>query len=364
MSIDHEPSTGHGAAGDNLPVRTGTGTAEDPYFFPLGEHEHRRTDIDARAAKRAERQVAGLFAASALFTLLALISYIAIPVDAEFPTPLGTFNQLNFFLGLTFGLAVFCIGAGAIHWARKLMPDVEVTQQRHELKSTQEDREQAIEAFEEGAEASGFVSRPLIRRTLLGALTLFPLPIIFVLRDLYWRPGPEGKSPEDLLATTLWEKDVHIVTDPTRRKIKPEDLTVGSLVSAVPETLAEVEEAEGTLNARAKAAIILIRMDPGEIRSEQGPSEGPDMWSYQGILAFSKICTHAGCAIALYEHRTHHLLCPCHQSTFDLADAGKVIFGPAGRSMPQLAVSVDAEGYLVARGDFASPVGPSFWELG
>ena len=96
--------------------------------------------------------------------------------------------------------------------------------------------------------------------------------------------------------------------------------------------LDEVQEEEGNQNARAKASIILVRMKPQEIRSQQGEN-----WDYQGILAFSKICTHVGCPIALYQQRTHHLLCPCHQSTFDLADSGNVVFGPAAgacRSCP------------------------------
>jgi len=103
----------------------------------------------------------------------------------------------------------------------------------------------------------------------------------------------------------------------------------------------------------------LVRMEPQEIVAQQG-----DGWDYQGIVAYSKICTHVGCPIALYEHRTHHLLCPCHQSTFDLANAGAVIFGPAARNMPQLPIGVDSEGYLVAMDDFNQPIGPSFWERG
>ena len=81
-------------------------------------------------------------------------------------------------------------------------------------------------------------------------------------------------------------------------------------------------------------------------------------------MCFSKICTHIGCPINLYERRTHHLLCPCHQSTFDLADSARVIFGPAGRNLPQLPLDVDDEGYLVARAAFNQAVGPSFWERG
>ena len=108
---------------------------------------------------------------------------------------------------------------------------------------------------------------------------------------------------------------------------------------------------------------MLIRMDPSESVADQTP-EGEDSWTYEGILCFSKICTHVGCALGLYEQLTHHMLCPCHQSTFDLADKGNVIFGPASRALPQLAITVDEDGYLIAREGFAEPVGPSFWERG
>jgi ubiquinol-cytochrome c reductase iron-sulfur subunit len=94
------------------------------------------------------------------------------------------------------------------------------------------------------------------------------------------------------------------------------------------------------------------------------PAKGRENWGIEGILCFSKICTHVGCPISLWEQQTHHLLCPCHQSTFDLGDNGKVIFGPAARSLPQLPLMLDAEGYLVAQSDFTEPVGPSFWERG
>jgi ubiquinol-cytochrome c reductase iron-sulfur subunit len=106
------------------------------------------------------------------------------------------------------------------------------------------------------------------------------------------------------------------------------------------------------------AATVLLRMDPADII----PGPGRENWDVNGIVAYSKICTHVGCPISLNERTTHHLLCPCHQSTFDLADSGKVLFGPAGRHLPQLPLGVDADGYLVARSDYPEPVGPSFWE--
>ena len=93
-----------------------------------------------------------------------------------------------------------------------------------------------------------------------------------------------------------------------------------------------------------------MRLDP-PIPDTQGRAEEQD-WGYHGIVAYSKICTHVGCPVGLYEQQTHHLLCPCHQSTFDVTNDGKVIFGPANRPLPQLPITVDAEGYLVAPHDF------------
>ena len=104
-----------------------------------------------------------------------------------------------------------------------------------------------------------------------------------LLRDL-------GPMPGKRLRTTLWAKDVHLVTDATYQKIKASDIPLGGLVNAVPDNLMETEEAAGNINDRGKASIILVRMDPSEIVSQQG-----DGWDYQGIVAYSKICTHVGC---------------------------------------------------------------------
>jgi ubiquinol-cytochrome c reductase iron-sulfur subunit len=102
----------------------------------------------------------------------------------------------------------------------------------------------------------------------------------------------------------------------------------------------------------------MVRMDPRDLTESQERAG----WSYDGIVAYSKICTHVGCPVALYEQQTHHLLCPCHQSTFDMSDGAKVVFGPASRPLPQLPITVDDEGYLIAQDDFDEPIGPSYWE--
>jgi ubiquinol-cytochrome c reductase iron-sulfur subunit len=326
----------------------------DDAAVDLGHHELRRTDTDPRAARRAERQVALMFGLSALMTILFIAAFVSIGKRDYVTIPvIGSIGLLNAALGLTLGLSLFLIGAGAIHWARKLMSDEEIVDQRHPFSSDEETRAAVVEKFNEGAEESGVMKRPIIRRTLLGAMVLLPLPVLVLLRDL-------GTLPETKFRETLWRKGSRIVTDVSYRPIRPGDIPVGGLIAgALPEELKKVEEEQGSLNARAKSAIILVRLEPDEIRSQQ--IENGD---YQGILAFSKICTHLGCPIALFQQRTKHLLCPCHQSTFDLADSGNVIFGPAARRLPQLAITVDADGYLVAADGFQEPVGPSFWERG
>ena len=113
-------------------------------------------------------------------------------------------------------------------------------------------------------------------------------------------------------------------------------------------------------NAKAKAAVIVVRMRPQDIT----PLPERADWGIGGILCYSKICTHVGCPISLWEQQTHSVLCPCHQSTFDLADNAKVIFGPANRPLPQLPLALDSEGYIIAASDFTEPVGPSYWERG
>ncbi|HET6627662.1 MAG TPA: Rieske (2Fe-2S) protein, partial [Nocardioidaceae bacterium] len=176
-----------------------------------------------------------------------------------------------------------------------------------------------------------------------------------------------GPLPGTALEKTVWRKGMRIVNDVAGTPIKPEEVQVGQLVNAEPAIFfATDEDGEPVIDghelqaAKAKAAVILVKMAPKDIT----PPKGRENWGVDGILCFSKICTHVGCPISLWEQQTHHLLCPCHQSTFDLGDGGKVIFGPAARSLPQLPMGVDGEGYLIAMSDFKEPVGPSFWERG
>ncbi|MGW7379373.1 cytochrome bc1 complex Rieske iron-sulfur subunit [Streptomyces sp. NPDC054794] len=344
---------------ENLPAeqeaaRGAVGVADEknPFANPgLPPHEHRIQDIDERAAKRSERVVALLFTVSMLATVAFIAAYVAIPSDKSiFVFPIGHISALNFALGLTLGTALFCIGAGAVHWARTLMSDVEITDERHPIEAPAEVRAKVLADFKQGAKESAIGRRGLIRTTMFGALTLVPLAGVVLLRDL-------GPLPGTSLRHTLWSKGKLLVNMNTNEPLRPEDVAVGSLTFAKPEGLEETDEEFQT--EIAKAALMIVRLQPDNIKDKRELE-----WSHEGIVAYSKICTHVGCPISLYEQQTHHVLCPCHQSTFDLSDGARVIFGPAGHALPQLRIGVNDEGYLEALGDFEEPVGPAFWERG
>jgi ubiquinol-cytochrome c reductase iron-sulfur subunit len=316
----------------------------------LPAHHHRMADTDPKAAKKAERQVATLFTLSILGTLVMMVSYFVV----KFHPSMGFYSYLdrvrlsNHLLGLSLAVSLLGIGAGAVHWAKTLMSDEERIEYRHLQRGTDEERSDAVGLLKLGTDESGIARRPLLRNTLIGAMALFPLPGLIFLRDA-------GPMPGRQLSTTIWEKGTRLTKDPEGGAIKASDLSLGSVVHVMPEGIDNLEDA---LEQRAKAAVLLIRLEQDQLAAESLPD------SYAGIVAYSKICTHMGCPVALYEQRTHHLLCPCHQSTFDLTQNCKVIFGPAKRPLPQLAITVDDEGYLIAKGPFSEPVGPSFWERG
>jgi len=346
---------------ENLPEAHGAShgtdvvSHDDPFADPgLPAHEPRRTDIDERAAKRAERQVSLLFVVSMLATIGFIASYASIDADKlVYIFPLGKVSALNFALGTTLGVALFCIGAGAVHWARTLMSDHELPAERHPIEADDDVRNDVIEQFKTGAAESGFGRRKMIRNTLIGSMALVPLSGVVLLRDL-------GPLPEKKLLHTGWvdataSRPIKLVNMNTNEPMKPEDIVQGSLTFAKPEGLEE--SAEDFQQQIAKDALMIVRIAPEDIKDSESRDKG-----FEGILAYSKICTHVGCPISLYEQQTHHALCPCHQSTFDLADGARVIFGPAGHPLPQLKITTDEQGFLIATGDFDEPVGPSYWE--
>jgi ubiquinol-cytochrome c reductase iron-sulfur subunit len=354
-------------------TRAGDGALAQRFDDPgLPPHVPRLADEDPKAAARAEKQVVVLFGISIVGTLAFLVAYFAVDQRSTVFFPgIGTTNAQHLALGAGMALSLLGIGLGAVHWAKTLMPDHEVVEERHPLRSADEDRAHAVETILDGGEAAQLPRRNLIKYSLGSALGLFALP--FVLQVA----GSLGPLPGDELSRTIWDpategdhagKPIRLMRDPQMTPIKASDVTIGSVFHVLPESMTWLEEDnvkagraewKGVMEQKAKAAVILMRLDPKDFVSTKARD-----WGHEGIVAYSKICTHVGCPVGLYEQKTRQLLCPCHQSTFDVPNDCEVVFGPAKRALPQLKITVDDEGYLIAKEGFKEPVGPSFWERG
>jgi len=329
-----------------------TGDETEQHVVSHGEHPagdpvvntHVSYHVDLRddpaRAKRAELAVAALFLLSAVGVVGFIVTYIAWPFEYdskyyEWYTPM---------LGLSMGLALLGLGAGAVLWAKTLMVDEETVQERHALSSTDEDKAGAVAILKEGAADAGLGKYPILRRSFLlanGTLGLMIVPLLFSLGRF--------QHKERAMATTGWRKGSRLL-DEFGRPVKLGDLEVGGVKTIYPDV-------EGG-RRMADSASILIRMRPEDLHVRDSRKD----WVVDGHIVYSIICTHLGCPVKLYEQQTHHLFCPCHQSTFDAANGAKVLFGPAARNLPQLAIALDSEGFFVAQGDFNEPVGPSYWE--
>jgi ubiquinol-cytochrome c reductase iron-sulfur subunit len=269
-------------------------------------------------------------------------------------------------------LALGGLGIGLIHWAKQLMGDEEAVQSREAHVATPAEIEATEQTFARGVQTSGILRRPIIRRSLLmagGALGLIGVVPILNLGPLTGRRPKAFEETSWRFTAALTDsegkkiKGVRMV-DQTGRAIKLGDIAAGGLVTVFPGIANEQIKGkpgfypEPSLQVKGDSTVLLFRLRPGDLK---GTAKNG---TYFDHIAFSKICTHAGCPVSLYEQQTHHLLCPCHQSIFDVTDHGRPIFGPAARPLPQLAITIDDEGYFIAKGDFNQPVGPTFWERG
>jgi ubiquinol-cytochrome c reductase iron-sulfur subunit len=315
---------------------------------------------NVRHAKNAERVVAACFIIAFLAGCGFIAAYIGLEVGSSTIPPganaVVAALRSNVALGSSLALALLALGVGSLIWVRHLTPNIEIAEARHDLNSAPADREGFKRDFAEGAAISQITRRPLVRRTMLLATAPLALAPLVLLRDL-------GPLPQTALRHTVWKKGLRAVTLGGLRPLTPADIsTPGSLITVIPEGY------QDNPNALAKAGVILIKFAPGELHVPTNHDGGTLVstmnWTVDNIVAYSKICTHVGCPVALYEQTTHHILCPCHQSTFDAANGANVIFGPAARALPQLPLMLDSAGYLAAASDFTQPVGPSFWERG
>jgi ubiquinol-cytochrome c reductase iron-sulfur subunit len=311
-------------------------SAEEPIVYEGA------TFPDPKTARKGERIAALLFLVSFVAAVAFIVSYVVLQVGTIDRTQVS-----NLALGFSLTVALLALAAGIVVWVRLMMPKYNVVQERHPMVSAPEVRDEIAKTFVQGADESGFVRHKLLRRTLLLASAPLGLLPLVLLKDL-------GPLPGTSLRHTVWKKGRRLIVEGTNQPIRAADFnSPGGILSVVPQGY------ENDLNALAKATLILIKFRPEDLKPGTKLN-----WTYDSIVAYSKICTHVGCPAALYEQTTHHILCPCHQSTFDAADGAKVIFGPAARPLPQLPIGVDGQGYLIAQSDFDVPVGPSFWERG
>ncbi|MQY02485.1 cytochrome bc1 complex Rieske iron-sulfur subunit [Actinomadura macrotermitis] len=336
------------------------GGAEDEYPAPAGAGE----ELDEKSAKNAERAVAAFFLLSFVASVVFIAYFIGWSGRNGGMHGVLRARESNFWLGGMMALSFLAMAVGVTIWVRRLMTSRPIVQERHEFVATEEVRAGFAQDFMEGAADSGITKRPLLRRTLLLAAAPLGLAPLVLLRDL-------GPLPEKRLRSTFWadavekahkqgKKGVRLVVDGTNRPLKVSDFsTPGAMITVLPEGIEHDLPETEVLTQTAKAVTILINVPADQFK----PAKGRENWHVNGIVAYSKICTHVGCPAALYEQTTHHILCPCHQSTFDATDAAKVVFGPAARPLPQLPLAVE-DGYLVATSDYHEPIGPSFWERG
>ncbi len=326
-----------------------------PEFAP---HRERMTDKDPVAMKNAVRTVYTLFYLSVAASIWAIAAYMLFPIESG---AIVDIRNNNTFIGLGIALALLAIGIAAIHWTKAIMSDKEFVQVRHATRGRDSTRVSAAWTFADANEESGFGRRTVIRNSMIAAVAASLAPAVILFRGLAPESSaaqPNAGNPVALLEETMWTEGMRLAHDPEGTPIRAADVTLGSAVHVIPEALAGLSHEEGYLEEKAKAIVLLMRLLPEDLNETPEKAD----WSYQGIVAYSKVCTHVGCPVALYEQQTHHLLCPCHQSQFDVANGAAVIFGPAARPLPQLPIMVDDEGYLVARSGFTEPVGPSFWE--
>ena len=278
---------------------------------------------DGRTGRTAERVVVGAFAVCVVAALALALVYRR-----------GGQPQLE---GALLAVALGGLGVGLVTWARQVLPHDEELEDREVLPTTEEERQQFHDTLERD---EVIARRPLLARMLGAAVGALGVAALFPIRSL-------GPHPGDTLERTSWTKGRRLV-DGEGQPVRAAETALDGLVTVFPE--GDVGSPDGQA--------VLIRVAPGLIEAD--PSRRS--WAPAGLIAFSKVCTHAGCPVGLYQADNHQLLCPCHQSAFDVLQGARPAFGPAARPLPQLPLRIDEEGYVTADGDFSEPVGPAWWD--
>ena len=371
MTVVKEPHGSHGDGGTE-PV-----DVRDPRLtrFDIVREGARRDDIEivqyesqfqgtnSKAEKRVVRNVAFLFLLSGAAAMVFLVAYIVWPFEFE----LGNARSDYFtpILGISLGISLLALGFAILSWAKKLLPHEVSIQDRHNTPSSDEDRLITGQTIVYMGEELGVQRRPLLKGAI--ALGLAPLGLVAaapLVGGLLEDPHKPERGQDPPLFRTGFdpvpnEGKLVRLTREDGTPVRPEDVSVGGQITVFPGI------PHGATNEYADSPTLLIHLRADDAASARESSQADEinrdsMWG--NYVAYSKICTHAGCPASLYEQQTNRLLCPCHQSQFMITDNARPIFGPASRRLPQLPIEVDAEGFFVAASDYKETVGPDFWE--
>jgi ubiquinol-cytochrome c reductase iron-sulfur subunit len=330
-----------------------------------------------RAERRAERVVAFWFILAALAAVAFIVIFIAWPWQYQKPGDQGVYSLYTPLLGVTLGLTVLGVGIGALTYVKKFIPHELAVQDRHDGQSAEVDRQTILAELYDAGNRSTIARRSLIKRSAIAAGGIMGLGlVVFPLGGLIKNPWSKSQPPEDTLAHTGWyqapgnpervflRKDTG---DPSEISlVRPSDMDAGGLQTVFPFRESDRNNPDALREAlqRIDNPVMLIRFRPqdaAKVIKRQGQVD----FNYGDYYAYTKICSHLGCPVSLFEQQTNRFLCPCHQSQFNALEYCKPIFGPAARALAQLPIAVDEEtGYFYAKHDFIEPVGPGYWERG
>lgn len=252
----------------------------------------------------------------------------------------------------TLGLAFMAVAAALVVWESRLMKHDDSVEDMPPERSDDATRADAETAFTDGLTTIA-ARRTWLVRLLAGTIGVVGISALFPLRSFI--PKSTDPQPSDSLAHTSWTKGARLVRE-DGSLVHASDLEINSVVTVFPEGRTGAHLTDDMANSAA----MLVRVPPDELKLPVDRAS----WAPEGLLAYSKVCTHAGCPVALYRAKDRQLFCPCHQSTFDVLTGGNVVFGPASSGLPQLPIALAADGTLRALGDFPTPVGPPYWEKG
>ncbi|HWG73026.1 MAG TPA: Rieske 2Fe-2S domain-containing protein [Acidimicrobiales bacterium] len=332
MTTTNEPATSHR---DGSPV-VRSDLTEGPYpeDTPPGQDDTwYRFRNDPAGARRAELRIAVCFMVTAAASVALAVVYV-----------LGGQPQAE---GALLFFAFTGLGVGFVLWARDLLPGHDIAEDRGDHSGSETARQMVVGALNRGLDP--MMERRLLLKVLGLAGGVFGIVIAFPIASF-------GERPLRTLYHTAWRPGLRLVAD-DGTPVRLGDLPINGIMTVFP---------EGVTDDNGLAASQTLLLNIGDLPFKVYPGHGD--WSPilngQRYVAFSKVCTHAGCPVGLYNRGSHQLVCPCHQSTFDVLGRCNPVFGPASRSLPQLPMAVNGDGYLVARSDYTEAIGPGFWNRG